>query len=62
MPVILEETQFDAWLDFDAVPTSLIKMLKPADERVLGCHSVSKRVNSSRADGDDPTLIEEVGL
>ena len=37
-------------------------MLKPAGERVLACHPVSKRVNSSRADGDDATLIEKVGL
>ena len=44
------------------VPTSLMKMLKPAGERVLACHPVSKRVNSSRADGDDATLITEVAL
>lgn len=60
MPVILEEKQFDAWLDADAVPASLVKMLKPADERVLACHPVSSRVNSSRADGDDATLVDKV--
>jgi putative SOS response-associated peptidase YedK len=62
MPVILEEKQFDAWLDDSAVPTSLVKMLKPAGERVLACHPVSKRVNSSRADSDDATLIEKADL
>jgi putative SOS response-associated peptidase YedK len=62
MPVILEEKQFDAWLDDDAAPASLVKMLKPAGERVLACHPVSKRVNSSHADGDDTTLIKEVTL
>jgi putative SOS response-associated peptidase YedK len=62
MPVILEEKQFDAWLDDSAVPTSLVKMLKPAGERVLACHPVSKQVNSSRTDGDDATLIEKVDL
>ena len=62
MPVILEEKQFDEWLDDGIVPTSLVKMLKPAGERVLACRPVSKRVNSSRADGDDATLIEKVGL
>ena len=60
MPVILEEKQFDSWLDDSAVPTSLVKMLKPAGERVLACHLVSKRVNSSRADGDDATLIDKI--
>ena len=62
MPVILEEKQFDSWLDDSAVPTSLVKMLKPAGERVLACHPVSKRVNSSRADGDDATLIDKVAV
>ena len=62
MPAILEEKQFDAWLDDDATPTSLVKILKPAGEQVLACHPVSKRVNSSRADGDDATLITEVAL
>jgi putative SOS response-associated peptidase YedK len=60
MPAILEEKQFDAWLDDSAVPASLVKMLKPAGERVLACHPVSKRVNSSRADGDDATLIDKI--
>jgi putative SOS response-associated peptidase YedK len=55
-------TQFGAWLDDSAVPASLVKMLKPAGERVLACHPVSKRVNSSRADGDDATLIEKIDL
>jgi putative SOS response-associated peptidase YedK len=40
MPVILEEKQFDAWLDDNAVPVSLVKMLKPASERVLAFHPV----------------------
>jgi putative SOS response-associated peptidase YedK len=62
MPVILEEKQFDEWLDDNAVPASLVKMLKPAGERILAVHPVSKRVNSSRADGDDTTLIEKVSL
>jgi hypothetical protein len=44
------------------MPASLVKMLKSAGERVLACHLVSKRVNSSRADGDDATLIEKVDI
>jgi putative SOS response-associated peptidase YedK len=62
MPVILEDKQFDLWLDHDPAPMSLLKMLKPAGERVLLCHPVSKRVNSSRANDDDATLIEKIGL
>ena len=62
MPVILEEKHFEAWLDDDAVPASLVKMLKPAGERILASYPVSKRVNNSRADGDDATLIDNVAV
>jgi putative SOS response-associated peptidase YedK len=60
MPAILEKDQFDAWLDQDAVPVALLKMLRPAGERILTRHAVSKRVNSSRTDGDDATLISSI--
>lgn len=62
MPVILEKTQFDAWLNDSAVPTALVKMLRPAREDLLDRHPVSKRVNSSRAPDDDPTLIEKIAV
>jgi putative SOS response-associated peptidase YedK len=60
MPVILEEKQFEPWLDDSAVPTSLVTMLKPAGERTLVCHPVSTRVNSSRADETDAALIKDI--
>jgi hypothetical protein len=34
-------------------------MLRPAAEKLLNRHPVSKRVNSSRAPDDDQTLIEK---
>ena len=37
-----------------------LELLKPAPEDLLQCWPVSKRVNSSRAPDDDPTLIEAV--
>jgi putative SOS response-associated peptidase YedK len=52
MPVILEPEQFEAWA---ARP--------PPEARrndVLQCWPVSRRVNSSRAPDDDPSLIEAV--
>ena len=39
-----------------------IELLKPAPNDLLQKWPVSKRVNSSRADDDDPTLIEKVEL
>jgi putative SOS response-associated peptidase YedK len=57
MPVILERDQFEPWLTGQAG----LELLRPAAEDLLNKHPVSKRVNSSRADGDDATLIEEIG-
>jgi putative SOS response-associated peptidase YedK len=58
MPVLLTEDQFDPWLKAEAG----IEMLKPAPNDFLQKWPVSKRVNSSRADDDDPTLIDKIEL
>jgi putative SOS response-associated peptidase YedK len=49
---------YDPWLRAEAG----IELLKPAPNDLLQKWPVSKRVNSSRADDDDPTLIEEITL
>ena len=56
MPVILEKHQWDAWLSGDAGT----EILRPANDDVLQRAPVSKRINSSRTPGDDPSLIEPV--
>ena len=56
MPVLLAEKDYEPWLS-RAAGTEL---LKPAAEDLLQPWPVSKRVNSSRAPDDDPTLIEAV--
>jgi hypothetical protein len=53
--VILERTDFDSWLNDGGTA-----LLKPAANDVLQRWPVSKRINSSRADSDDPTLIEPI--
>ena len=58
MPVILERDQFEPWLSGKAG----VEVLKPAAEDVLRRWPVSKRVNSSKAPADDPTLMEEIEL
>jgi putative SOS response-associated peptidase YedK len=58
MPVLLTEKQFDPWLSGEAG----VESLKPAPNNFLQKWPVSKRVNSSRADDDDPALIERVQL
>jgi putative SOS response-associated peptidase YedK len=57
MPVLLTEQQFDPWLSGEAG----VEYLKPAPNDFLQKWPVSKRVNSSRADDNDATLIEKVG-
>jgi putative SOS response-associated peptidase YedK len=60
MPVILEAKEFDQWVEGDA--NNAAKLMRPAGENVLQKWPVSKRVNSSRADSDDATLIEPINL
>jgi putative SOS response-associated peptidase YedK len=56
MPVLLTDKQFDPWLTGKAG----VEYLKPAPNDYLQKWPVSKRVNSSRADDDDATLIEKI--
>jgi putative SOS response-associated peptidase YedK len=56
MPVLLAEKDYDPWLRAEAG----IELLKPAANDLLQKWPISKRVNSSRADDDDPTLIEKI--
>jgi putative SOS response-associated peptidase YedK len=58
MPAFLTEAQFAPWLSGEAGAG----ILKPAPNDHLQRWPVSKRVNSSKADADDPTLIEKVEL
>jgi putative SOS response-associated peptidase YedK len=58
MPVLLTEKQFEPWLCGEAG----LEFLKPPPNDFLQKWPVSKRVNSSRADADDSTLIEKVKL
>ena len=56
MPMLLGEEQFEPWLSAKAG----MEILKPAQEHAIQMRKVSRRVNSSRADDSDPTLIEVV--
>jgi putative SOS response-associated peptidase YedK len=58
MPVFLTEDQFTRWLSGEAGA----EHLKPAPNDYLQRWPVSKRVNSSKADADDATLIDPVEL
>lgn len=58
MPALLSERDFEPWLSGAAG----VELLKPARDDMLQRWPVSKRVNSSRAPADDPTLIEPIVL
>jgi putative SOS response-associated peptidase YedK len=58
MPVLLTDEQFGPWLSGEVG----VEYLRPAPNDFLRKCPVSKRVNSSRADDDDPTLIDEIEL
>jgi putative SOS response-associated peptidase YedK len=54
MPVLLEEKDFDAWLEGALGPDAL----KPAAESTLQEWPVSPRLNRTGVGDDDPTIIE----
>jgi putative SOS response-associated peptidase YedK len=54
MPVLLTPYQFDGWLTGSAG----LEVLMPWAQSSLQAYPVSRRVNSSRAPNDDPTLIQ----
>jgi putative SOS response-associated peptidase YedK len=58
MPVFLTDQQFAPWLSGEAGA----EYLKPAPDDYLQRWPISKRVNSSKADADDATLIEPIQL
>jgi putative SOS response-associated peptidase YedK len=58
MPVLLGEKDYEPWLSGKAG----LELLQPAGEDVQQKCPVSKRVNSSRAPDDDPTLIDKISL
>ncbi len=58
MPVLLLPNQFDHWLSGNMG----LQELKPVANDYLQRWAVSKRVNSSKADKDDHSLIEPVKL
>ena len=58
MPVILEDKDFEPWLSGQAGT----ELLRPASEDILQSWPVSKRVNSSRADAGDATLIDPIKI
>jgi putative SOS response-associated peptidase YedK len=57
MPVILEHANVDAWLHDGGT-----RLLRPAANGILQRWPVSKRVNSSKADAEDATLIDNIEL
>jgi hypothetical protein len=58
MPVILEAKDFEQWERGDT--NDAATLMRPAEEDAPQRWPVSKRVNSSRAADDDPTLIEPI--
>jgi putative SOS response-associated peptidase YedK len=55
MPVILEEDAIDDWLYARRSPDSLMELLRPVREDLLGATPVSARVNSVK--NDDPECL-----
>ena len=57
MPVILDEKDWDLWLDPEATPKELAALMKPAPDDLLEAIPVSDAVN--RVANDNPGLVAE---
>lgn len=53
MPVILDPADHDAWLDPDAVPDRLARLLKPLPSAAVQAYRVGRAVNAVRNDGPE---------
>lgn len=60
MPVVLMPEDFAAWLDPDAEPRHLLKLLTPAPDDALQYRPVSRRVNTAK--DKDPAVAEPIQL
>ena len=58
MPVILDESTYDAWLDPAATANTLKQLLQPTSNEELETWQVSTAVNNVKTDG--PDLVEPV--
>jgi len=58
VPALLAEKDFEPWLSGEAG----VELLRPAPDDLLQRWPVSKRVNSSKAPADDPSLIDRIEL
>jgi putative SOS response-associated peptidase YedK len=58
MPVFLSADNIASWLDGSTSPTPL----RPAPENLLQVWPISKRVNRSADDNNDPALVERIAL
>jgi hypothetical protein len=56
MPVLLKQRDLDPWL----AGTAGVEMLRPAPNEALRMWPVSKRVNVSGLEDDDPGLIDPI--
>jgi putative SOS response-associated peptidase YedK len=61
MPVVLEERDWDRWLDPDAADIDRLgRLLRPAADELIVAYPVGTAVNS--ADNDGPELVERVEM
>lgn len=61
MPVILDEKDWDLWLDPAATERELLALLRPAPDDLLEAIPVSTRINSAANDGpalQEPAFVE----
>ena len=60
MPLILTQAEAQAWLDPSATPTHLQQLIKPADERLMKAHTISRVANNVHVNRNFAEIMQRV--
>ena len=60
MPVVLEKSSEEIWLDLKAPKDKLLKLLEPYPDKVLKAYTIGTLINKKDADKNTPDLIKPV--
>ncbi len=58
MPVILDRSDENMWIDLSAKPADALGLLKPCPREILKAHTISALVNDRTADRNTPEVIQ----
>jgi putative SOS response-associated peptidase YedK len=58
MPVILDRSSENQWIDLSISEADALKLLQPSPPEILKAHTISSLINSRTSDRNTPELIK----